>query len=250
MKTFLKKFLILIAIIFSATVVTNLSTATPTYADAGRTGADCTNGFLGLTTWDCNTKEWNNEAALKNNIWIIVGNISNNVVVIAAYLVLGYVIYGGYLYLLAAGDTNKTAAGKKTLVHAFTGLAIVLLAKIIVSSIHMALLHNSGAFKEDCLNASCTTANNLVTYLIQWVIGVAGIVAATFIVIGAISYITSSGEASKLQKAKNTILYALIGLAIVGLAEVITAFVSKTINDAAQKATTSIITTKELSYEK
>ena len=85
----------------------------------------------------------------------------------------------------------------------------------------------------------------MVTNLIQWVIGIAGIVAAVFIVIGAIGYLSSAGDPNKLKKAKDTIMYALIGLAIVGLAEVITAFVSSTIRNANSYINTTTIA-KEL----
>ena len=44
---------------------------------------------------------------------------------------------------------------------------------------------------------------------------------------------TSAGDPNKLQKAKQSIIYAVIGLIIVALAEVITAFVSGIISDAA-----------------
>jgi len=57
-------------------------------------------------------------------------------------------------------------------------------------------------------------------------------VAAAFIVYGGILYITSSGDPQKTQRAKQTILYSIIGLAIVALAEIITAFVSNTINNS------------------
>ena len=66
----------------------------------------------------------------------------------------------------------------------------------------------------------------------DWFIAVAGIVSAIFLVYGGISYMTSSGEPNKLQKAKNTITYSLIGLAIVALATIITAFVSNMIKEA------------------
>ena len=246
MKTFLKKSLILLAIIFSTTIVTNLSAVTSAYAADTREMGSCEK-LLGLQSWDCgvakDTSGWQGNENLTKNIWTIVANISNNILVIAAYLVLGYVIYGGYLYLLAGGDSGKVANGKKTLIHAFTGLAIVMLAKIIVSTIHVALLGSAGAFSGECAvaadNTNClgvTGANTLVTNLIQWTIGIAGLVAAGFIVIGAIGYITASGDSAKLQKAKNTIIYALIGLAIVGLAEVITGFVSSSIRDAQKNA--------------
>jgi len=43
---------------------------------------------------------------------------------------------------------------------------------------------------------------------------------------------TSAGDPNKLSKAKNTLLYAFIGLAIVALAEVVAAFVAGTVTDA------------------
>ncbi len=50
---------------------------------------------------------------------------------------------------------------------------------------------------------------------------------------------TSSGEAAKVEKAKKTILYAIIGLAIVALAEVITGFVSNIIKGASSSGQTA-----------
>lgn len=271
MKTFLKKSLVLLAIIFSMSVIFTINTTPSVMAemefididDGGEiphtdnipvnTGPSCRN-FLGLSSWDCGLDgNWQGNDKLKENIWIIVTNISNDIVVIAAYLVLGYVIYGGYLYLLANGDTTKVTAGKKTLIHAFTGLAIVMLAKIIVGTIHLALFNSKGAFGgEECLNDECITGTDLVGNLIEWVIGISGLVAAAFVVIGAIGYITSSGDSSKLQKAKNTILYAIIGLAIVGLAQVITAVVTSAIKDSTKNTShdTTLIIAKELTHEK
>lgn len=46
---------------------------------------------------------------------------------------------------------------------------------------------------------------------------VAGIVAVVFIIISAIQYIISIGDASKIKKAKDGIMYAVVGLVIVGI---------------------------------
>ena len=59
-----------------------------------------------------------------------------------------------------------------------------------------------------------------------------GIVALVFIFVGGISYMTSSGDSSKVKKAKDTILYACIGLAVCALAFAITQFAINTINGA------------------
>jgi hypothetical protein len=65
--------------------------------------------------------------------------------------------------------------------------------------------------------------------ILQIVFGVLGSLAALSVVISGISYILSNGDPQKTNKAKNGILYSLVGLAVAILAETIVAFViSKT----------------------
>ncbi len=246
----LKKLSLSIAILL--TFLVSSVAVSSAYADdaifKGRT-ENC-NTFLGLTAWDCgveikpesssgNTIE--NES-LKAGIWTIAANIATDITVIAAYLVLGYVIYGGYLYIFTAGDPGKVASGKKTLLHAFLGLAIVMSAYLIMSTIRFILLGSSGTL-ESCIDvdaaggisSSCKSASDIFTDAVNWFIGIAGLVSAIFVIYGGISYMTSAGDPGKLAKAKQIILYALIGLAIVGLSFAITAFVS----DMVRKANTN-----------
>lgn len=65
--------------------------------------------------------------------------------------------------------------------------------------------------------------------LIEVVLSVVGILAVVMIVIGGIFYVISAGDAVKIQRAKNTILYAVVGLAISLLAYTIVYFVSQSI---------------------
>ena len=194
------------------------------------------NELLGLTSWDCGVEiKENDQDSLTTGILQIIVNVLNDLTIIAAYLVLGYVIYGGYLYIFSGGDPGKVASGKKTLAHAFIGLAIVMSANLIMSTVRFVLLNESGKF-DNCATQECVDAGALVSGTIQWFIAIAGIVSAVFVVYGGISYMTSSGDPGKLKKAKDTIMYALIGLAIVALAEVITAFVTSRINEANEAA--------------
>lgn len=64
-----------------------------------------------------------------------------------------------------------------------------------------------------------------VINIINGVIGVLGLVAVVVIIIGGIQYMTSSGDAGKVKKAKDTILYGVIGLVICVLAFAIVNFV-------------------------
>ncbi|MBR3137758.1 hypothetical protein IKG41_00165 [Candidatus Saccharibacteria bacterium] len=76
-----------------------------------------------------------------------------------------------------------------------------------------------------CENAPSAELGEVIRNIVLAVIGAAGIVSVIYIIIGGYSYMTSSGETQKLEKAKKTILYATIGLAICVLAFAIVNFV-------------------------
>lgn len=68
--------------------------------------------------------------------------------------------------------------------------------------------------------------------IVQLLAGLSGLVATGFFVVGGYGYITSSGHPQRLEKAKRTLLYAAIGLAIT-----IAAFVlSNIVADLARRA--------------
>ena len=81
---------------------------------------------------------------------------------------------------------------------------------------------------ETTTGAGLPTVNNVgekgdtlvdnVSLILNSVIGVLGLVCVVVMIIGGVNYMTSSGDAEKVKKAKNTILYGLIGLVICVLA--------------------------------
>ena len=82
--------------------------------------------------------------------------------------------------------------------------------------------------------ASCTKLNNTANTndlmgqantIINVVIGVIGFVAVAFIIFGGFQYTTSAGDPGKVKKAKDTILYGIIGLVVAMLAYAIVNFV-------------------------
>ena len=66
-----------------------------------------------------------------------------------------------------------------------------------------------------------TALKKTVTDVVNWLLTFSGIIAVLFIIIGGIRYATSAGDPDKVKKAKNTLLYAIIGLAVALLAAVI-----------------------------
>lgn len=65
------------------------------------------------------------------------------------------------------------------------------------------------------------------TKVVNTILYVLGAIAVIMIVIGGIRYVTSGGDASGVTAAKNTILYAVIGLIVAILAYAIVNFVAK-----------------------
>jgi hypothetical protein len=76
----------------------------------------------------------------------------------------------------------------------------------------------TGASGTDPVEADIADATHIVA------IG-AGVIAIVIMLVGAIRYMTSGGDANAVSSAKNTILYAVIGLAVVVLAQSIIVYV-------------------------
>jgi len=83
----------------------------------------------------------------------------------------------------------------------------------------------------DGCTETVTNANNknnlmsTVNTIINVIIGVVGFVAVVIIIMGGISYTTSAGDPGKVKKAKDTILYGIVGLVIALLAFAIVNFI-------------------------
>ncbi len=66
---------------------------------------------------------------------------------------------------------------------------------------------------------------NTVSNVLTAIYGIVGILAVVMIVVGGVKYMTSQGDPGKLQSAKNTIMYSIIGLVVVLAAFAITNFI-------------------------
>lgn len=66
---------------------------------------------------------------------------------------------------------------------------------------------------------------NIIRTVINILSIIVGAVSVIMIIIGGFRYVVSAGDSNAISGAKNTILYAVVGLAIVLFAQVIVAFV-------------------------
>lgn len=79
-----------------------------------------------------------------------------------------------------------------------------------------------------------------VTNVILYIVG---IIAVIMLIIGGIKYVVSGGDAKKVTDAKNTVLYAIIGLVICFLAFAIVNFVIAALPTSESETTSLILNT-------
>jgi hypothetical protein len=74
--------------------------------------------------------------------------------------------------------------------------------------------------------AGVSNVENFIRSLITVFASLAGLVATGFLVAGGFVYITSSGNPERLERGKNTLMYAAIGLVIVVAAFVLSQIIT------------------------
>ena len=65
----------------------------------------------------------------------------------------------------------------------------------------------------------------ILNIIINVVIGIIGFVAVMVIILGGVQYTTSAGDSGKVKKAKDTIMYGIIGLVVALMAYSIVNFI-------------------------
>lgn len=74
--------------------------------------------------------------------------------------------------------------------------------------------------------------NDLIKDVVNILSVIIGVIAVVMIMIGGLKYIMSNGDPAQTATAKNTILYAIVGLVVVAMAQIIVKFVLTKVNTA------------------
>jgi hypothetical protein len=68
--------------------------------------------------------------------------------------------------------------------------------------------------------------------LINFVLAIVGIIAVAVLIYGGFRYITSIGNEEAVAEAKKTLIYAIVGLVVIGLSAVLVNFVIRGVGGA------------------
>lgn len=131
------------ALVFATTAGGGLvATALPT-----TTHAACNARFLtipawynGLTDSNCNIKgPGSGEGDLQEFIWKIALNVINIMFQLVGYISVGFVIFGGFKFMISQGMADGAAKARQTITRAVIGLVISVMAVSIVTLVGAAV---------------------------------------------------------------------------------------------------------------
>lgn len=82
----------------------------------------------------------------------------------------------------------------------------------------------------EACRASDSGVNKIIKLALNLLSMVAGVIAVIMIIVSGFKYVTSQGDASSISSAKQSLIYAIVGLVVVAMAQFIVRFVlAKTI---------------------
>lgn len=197
--------------------------------------AACDDRFLGIPPWyrgltsgaDCTIAGPTSTDGIATFIWKIVLNVIEMALVIIIYIAVFFILFGGFLYMTGGSNPSSIERARKTILQAVVGLIIGLGSVAILNLLFNGLFGSASTSSQGGINGIVTmTGQELLTNALNLTYFIAGVVAVIIIIIAGLLYVTSSGDPGKVTKAKNTLLYAVVGLVIILLAFTITAFVT------------------------
>ena len=94
------------------------------------------------------------------------------------------------------------------------GLTLTVFQSVPASAAPVDVLQKCNSQSKVCQGTGTNALYGLVEKIINLLLMVIGIIAVIMIIIGGIRYTTSGGDAGQTKMAKDTILYAIVGLVV------------------------------------
>lgn len=141
----------------------------------------------------------------------LVTNVLSAVQKIVGVLALVMLVIGALMYILSAGEEAAVERGKKTITMAIIGLAIAIAAPSILLELSTIL----GWSSTDSTITDATSFSTIAVNVLNFLLGIAGVLSIIMTVIGGIMYLTSAGDEGRIEKGKDIFKFSVIGIIIV-----------------------------------
>lgn len=140
-----------------------------------------------------------------------LGGILSAVQKIIVSLALVFIVIGAVIYITAGANPDNAENGKKAIVAALIGLAIGVAAPSLLKEIGNTI--GWGGVNSSAVGGALGLSDIAVRVL-NFLLGILGILSLIMLVIGAIMYLTSAGDEDRIDKGKDIFKYSLYGVII------------------------------------
>lgn len=141
---------------------------------------------------------------------LVLGRILTGLQGIIVTLALVFIVVGAVLYVTSAGNDKQIELGKNAIFAAMIGLAIGIAAPSFLLEIATILGWGS-------VPASVSGSARIETILLNvlnFLLGIIGILAIIMLVIGGFMYLTSAGDEGRIETGKKIVIWSIVGITV------------------------------------
>ena len=188
------------------------ASATATGGGSG-TGAGAGAGAGGGSTVSGGT-EFVNPLKFKTVEELLI-NILSTMQMIIVTLALVAMVIGAVLYVTSAGVEKQVTQAKEAIGAAMIGLALGIAAPSLLKEISTILgwTPKSDTPNSDTLN-NALTLSQIAINILNFLLGVFGVLSLIMMVVGAALYLTSAGDKDRIDKVKDIFKFSVLGIII------------------------------------
>ncbi len=138
---------------------------------------------------------------------------------IIVWLALLFLVLGGIFYITSAGDEKKIGTAKKMITAAMIGLAIGVVAPSLLKAVGDVLGWGSAQVPTEVSSAKSVV--EIVQGLLNFLLGVSGLLAMIMLVIGGFMFFAAAGDEKRAETAKSIVKFAIMGIAVIVLSLIV-----------------------------
>jgi hypothetical protein len=144
----------------------------------------------------------------------ILGTLRGIIVILS----LVFIVLGAIFYITSGGDEGRVKFAKGAITASVIGLALGIAAPSFLKQIGDII--GWGSTNSSAV-AGALTISQIVTNALNFLLSIFGIIAVIMLVVGGMMYLSSAGDEDRIDTAKKTIKWAIIGIVVAFSAVVI-----------------------------
>lgn len=137
----------------------------------------------------------------------ILGTLRGIIVILS----LVFIVLGAIFYVMSGGDEEKVRFAKGAITASVIGLALGIAAPSFLKEIG-GIIGWGGAATGTV--AGALTISQIVTNALNFILSIFGILAVIMLVVGGMMYLSSAGDEDRIDTAKKTIKWAIVGIVV------------------------------------